>query len=227
MTVALDRDITYPDSDGQPMADNTLQFRWIVLIKENLECLFADDPQVFIGGDLLWYPVEGRPDIRVAPDVMVVVGRPKGERGSYRQWQEGDVAPQVVFEILSPGNTLKEMAKKLAFYDRYCVEEYYLYEPDRFDLNGYQRVDGALQMIEETADWVSPRLGIRFVLGSEQLDLYDPEGNRFLTMVELSQQTEQEKLRAEQEKLRADSAVADNARLRERLRQAGIAFDEV
>lgn len=226
MTVALDRDITYPDSDGQPMADNTLQFRWIVLIKENLECLFANDAQVFVGGDLLWYPVEGRPDIRVAPDVMVVVGRPKGERGSYRQWQEEGVAPQVVFEILSPGNTLKEMAKKLAFYDRYGVEEYYIYDPDRIDLNGYLRVKEALQIIEEMPDWVSPRLGIRFVLRSEHLELYNPNGNRFLTMVELSQQAEQEKKRAEQEKQRADSAEADNVSLRERLRQAGIALDE-
>ena len=62
--------IHYPDSDGQPMADNTLQFRWIVTIKEGLEALFADDPNVFVAGDFLWYPVEGRPDIRVAPDAM-------------------------------------------------------------------------------------------------------------------------------------------------------------
>ncbi len=50
--------IVYPDSDGQPMADNTLQFQWIVVIKENLEVLFADDPNVFVAGDLLWYPLE-------------------------------------------------------------------------------------------------------------------------------------------------------------------------
>jgi hypothetical protein len=37
----------YPDSNGEPMADNTLQFSWIVLIKENLEALFASDPHVF------------------------------------------------------------------------------------------------------------------------------------------------------------------------------------
>jgi Uma2 family endonuclease len=67
MTVACEADLIYPDSDGQPMADNTLQFRWIVLIKENLECLFGDGPQVFVAGDLLWYPAEGRPDLRVAP----------------------------------------------------------------------------------------------------------------------------------------------------------------
>jgi Uma2 family endonuclease len=90
------------------MADNTKQFRWIVVIKENLELLFADNPQVFVAGDLLWYPVEGDNAIRQAPDAMVVVGRPKGNRGSYRQWEEGGVAPQVVFKILSPGNRFGE-----------------------------------------------------------------------------------------------------------------------
>ena len=76
--------VIYPDCDGQPMSDNTKQFRWIVTIKENLELLFAEDPQVFIAGDLLWYPVEGDNKIRQAPDAMVVFGRPKGDRGSYR-----------------------------------------------------------------------------------------------------------------------------------------------
>jgi len=44
MTLSLDRQIHYPDSNGQPIAENTRQFRWIVLLKENLECLFANDP---------------------------------------------------------------------------------------------------------------------------------------------------------------------------------------
>ena len=87
----------YPESDGQPMAENTEQYDWIVKIKENLEILFADDDDVFIAGDLLWYPV---PDRRlsgpIAPDVLVAFGRPKGRRGSYLQWQEEGIAPQVV-----------------------------------------------------------------------------------------------------------------------------------
>jgi Uma2 family endonuclease len=62
----------FPDSDGKPMADNTEQFRWIVLIKENLEILFADEPNVFVAGDLLWYPVKSRLISPVAPDTMVV-----------------------------------------------------------------------------------------------------------------------------------------------------------
>ena len=92
--------ITYPQSDGQPMADNTKQFRWIVTIQGGLDALFRDNPQVFVAGDLLWYPVEGHPEISTAPDVLVAFGRPKGDRGSYLQWEEGGVAPQVVFEIL-------------------------------------------------------------------------------------------------------------------------------
>ena len=45
--------IEYPDSDGKPMADNTLQFEWIVTIKGNLDLLFANDPNVFVAGDNL------------------------------------------------------------------------------------------------------------------------------------------------------------------------------
>ncbi|MEL6903285.1 MAG: Uma2 family endonuclease, partial [Cyanobacteria bacterium J06606_4] len=33
--------VIYPDSDGQPMADNTKQFRWIVTIQQNLAWMFA------------------------------------------------------------------------------------------------------------------------------------------------------------------------------------------
>ena len=190
MSVALNRSLIYPDSDGQPMADNTKQFRWIVLIKENLELLFANDPEVFVAGDLLWYPVEGHPEIRVAPDAMVVFGRPKGDRGSYRQWEEDNIAPQVVFEILSPGNRLREMTRKWEFYDRYGVEEYYIYDPDDNELEGLQRQEGRLRVIPEIDHWVSPRLEIKFVPTPETLEIYCPDGRKFLSTLELEQRAE-------------------------------------
>ena len=107
--------IDYPDSDGQPIADNTQQFRWIVLIKENLELLFANDPNIFVAGDLLWYSVEGHPEICVAPDVLVAFERLKGDRGSYKQWLESNTAQQVVFEILSPRIALRRLPKSSSF----------------------------------------------------------------------------------------------------------------
>jgi Uma2 family endonuclease len=222
MTLSLDRQIIYPERDGQAMSDNTKQFRWIVLLKENLECLFANDPQVFVAGDLLWYPIEGQPEVRVAPDVMVVLGRPKGDRGSYRQWQEERVVPQVVFEVLSPGNTLKEMAKKQQFYDRYGVEEYYIYDPDRNDLNGLQRIDSKLTVIDAIDDWVSPRLGIRFVVTPDMLAVYYPDGRRFLTTVELAERLEQERSRVEQVELQLEEEKLRSQRLIEQLRSLGV-----
>ncbi len=56
--------IVYPETDGEPMAENTLQFQWIVTIKEGLEAVFLDQPDVFVAGDLFWYPVEGDPTTR-------------------------------------------------------------------------------------------------------------------------------------------------------------------
>ncbi|MBD2310207.1 Uma2 family endonuclease [Desertifilum sp. FACHB-1129] len=219
--------VVYPDSDGQPMAENTQQFQWIVVIKENLEILFGDRADVFVAGDLLWYPVEGNNTLRQAPDAMVAFGRPKGHRGSYRQWDENNIPPQVVFEILSPGNRLKEMNKKFKFYEHYGVEEYYIYDPDRLDLTGWQRQRDELTVIEEMNGWVSPRLGIRFELTADGLQIYRPDGNRFLTPVELAQEAELAETRATQAEARAQQAETRMRILEERLRQAGINPDEI
>jgi hypothetical protein len=111
------------------------------------------------------------------------------------------------------------MAKKQQFYNRYGVEEYYLYDPDRHDLTGFQRVNGQLEVIEEMAGWTSPRLGIVFTLTETDLELYYPDGRRFLTTVEFAQRAEQEKQRAQQEKQRAD-------RLAAQLRALGVEPEE-
>jgi Uma2 family endonuclease len=206
--------VIYPDCDGQPMSDNTKQFRWIVTIKENLELLFAGNPDVFIAGDLLWYPVEGNNKIRQAPDTMVAFGRPKGDRGSYRQWLEDGIAPQVVFEILSPGNRMSEMSRKLHFYEQYGVEEYYIYDPDRIDFTGWVRHGDRLESIsegegsanEDASNWVSPRLGIRFEMQPDTLIIYRPDDRPFLSFVEIDRRRQQAEQRAEQSEQRAEQS---------------------
>ncbi len=219
---AIQPDVIYPDSDGQPTADNTKQFEWIVLIKKNLDLLFDANPAVFVAGDLLWYPVQGNNTLRQAPDVMVVLGRPKGDRGFYRQWEESNLPPTVVFEILSPGNRLSNFAKKLQFYNRYGVEEYYIYDPDDGELIGWLRTETALDIIDEMAGWVSPRLGIRFEPTPEGLEIFRPDGQKFLSYTELAQQLEQAAQQLEQAEARAAQAEARAARLAEQLRALGI-----
>jgi Uma2 family endonuclease len=209
--------VFYPDSDGKPLSDNTLQFRWIVTIKEGTDALFRHEPDVFVAGDLLWYPVEGNPKIRIGPDVLVAFGRPKGERGSYKQWEEGGIAPQVVFEILSPGNRFAELAAKFRFYQRYGVEEYYLYDPDHGFLDGWLKTGQRLKRVRRMAGFVSPRLQIRFEPGEgpDNLAIIRPDGNRFLTYGQLMDQFEAERQRGEIERQRADRYLA-------KLRELGI-----
>ena len=176
--------IIYPDDNGEPMSNNTEQFRLIVEIKENLELVFANDPNVFIAGDLLWYPVEGNNKICQAPDVMVVFGVPKRYRGSYQQWLENDIAPQVVFEIWSE-DSIGLLTKKFQFCDRYGVEEYYFYNPQTLELGGWLRIEGQFEAIEQMNGWVSPRLGVRFQLSETGLEMFDPSGTPFVSFVEL------------------------------------------
>ncbi|MFZ4659143.1 MAG: Uma2 family endonuclease [Caldilineaceae bacterium] len=237
--------IVYPESDGEPMANNSVQFRYITTIEGNLEILLEEQSDVLVAGDMFWYPVEGNNTIRQAPDIMVVWGRPKGDRGSYLQWEEDEIVPQVVFEILSPGNRKQEMLNKFVFYERYGAEEYYLYDPDRGRLQGWLRnAQGRFVEITRMKGWRSPRLQIRFDLLGRELLLYYPDGKRFLTFLELNQRRAQAEARADREAARAHAeaearAEAEQARLiaeqalaaaearmremEERLRQAGVA----
>jgi len=108
------------------MSDNTKRSRWISTLAGNLDALFATRVDVFVCGNQCWCPVESEPSICAAPDVYVVFGRPKSERPSYKQWKEGGIPITVVFKVLSPENTVEEMAKKFGLYEDYGVEEHYI-----------------------------------------------------------------------------------------------------
>ncbi len=49
----LPESIIYPDSDGKPMAENTKQARWIVILYGNLCALFRTRTDVFVAADNL------------------------------------------------------------------------------------------------------------------------------------------------------------------------------
>ncbi len=207
-TVLTTPDIQYPDDDELPMSDNTLPCQWIVTIHGNLAGEFRNDPQVFVAGNLLWYPVEGQPAIRTAPDILIAFGRPKGYRGSYKQWLEDGIAPQVVWEILSPGNRAAAMQEKFEFYERHGVEEYYCDDPDSNEISGWVRVGNRLQAISPMHGRVSPRLGIRFDASGDELVLYRPNGQRILTFEEVWEVWEEAEQQAEHERQDRQGALA-------------------
>ncbi|MBA4190238.1 MAG: hypothetical protein C0467_19810 [Planctomycetaceae bacterium] len=215
--------VCYPDSDGEPMADNTLQFDWIAILKWNADAYLASNPSAFVAGDHLIYPVENEPDTRLAPDVYVAFGRPKGYRGSYRVWEEDGIFPQVIFEVWSPNNRYKPMRKKFEFYERYGAEEYYILYPEfPAHAEGWTRKEGRLVEIESMDGWVSKRLGFRFALSAGQLAVFGPDGRELRRPDEIAAERDAERARAEAEAKRAESAEQRAARLAAKLRELGL-----
>jgi Uma2 family endonuclease len=216
----------YPESDGKPMAENTLQYRWIVRLVANLRHLFRGQT-VFVAGDLLWYPqqVTELPAPSQAPDAMVVLGRPAGERRSYKQWEEDNIAPQVVFEILSESNSAREMINKQVFYRRYGVLEMFFYDPESHDFWGQVRSHHEQEwetISPLNCPWTSPILGIRFEMFADGLRLFHPNGELFKDpeiLFRENEQIQQERNQAQQER---DQAQQERDRAFAKLRELGI-----
>jgi Uma2 family endonuclease len=214
--------IDYPDDNGEPLSDNTRQLAWIILLKNNLDALFASNPLVFVAGDLLWYPTEGNNKRSAAPDIMVVFGRPKHHRRSYKQWEEEGIGPQVVFEILSHCNTAKEMAKKLMFYDEHGVEEYYIYDPENNTFRVWLRGEVHLELVPSVADWLSPRLGIKFDLSGDEMTILGPDDRLFSTYPEVRQQFQDTSQQLEDTSQQLEAERSRSQALANKLRELGI-----
>jgi Uma2 family endonuclease len=221
-------EVLYPDSDGDSIAKNTIQYQHIIAIQVGLDAMFAHNPDVFVAADLLWYPVEWRPDIKNTPDVMVAYGRPKGDRGSYRQWEEDGVAPQVVFKITSPDATAAEMWSKRTFYNRYGVAEYYEYDPEIGMLDVWTRQNNVLRNAFFTDKWRSPLLGVTLKIETNgELGVYRPNGERFLRPVEIKALADLAESRAERERNRAERERERAERLAAKLRELGIDPEQI
>ena len=90
MGEAVQLEVRYPESDGEPLCPPPREPKGEtdIHIEEMLEARLAlkdryrDDPQVYVAGNLLMYYEEGNPAARFSPDVFVVFGVPKHRRQS-------------------------------------------------------------------------------------------------------------------------------------------------
>ena len=110
-------EIHYPSSDGQPVAENSWQWKAMHHAFAMLDAHYASRADVYVIGDLLIYYEEGDPAKSVAPDVFVVFGAAKHERMNYRLWEEPK-APDFVLEVASPGTWKEDRGPKRALYEQ-------------------------------------------------------------------------------------------------------------
>ena len=215
MATATGTDTTvYPTSDGQPVAETDdhreLMFDVIPLLAE----WFADDPDVYVSGNLFVYFEKGKPQRVLAPDAFVAFGVEKRRRKSFKTWVE-EVFPSVVFEFTSASTSREDLGEKFKTYqDVWRVKEYFLFDPlDEYldpPLLGYRLTKGKLQPIRMVkGKLTSKELGITIERDGAELILRDAKTGRRL-------QTAEGKQRAQAER-RATALEAENDRLKAEL----------
>jgi Uma2 family endonuclease len=192
--------ITYPSSDGLPMAESDFQRDPLIYAVTALKVHFQARDDVYVSGNLFIYYEEGNPQAVVAPDVFVVLGAPKHDRPSYRLWQEPK-APDFVLEITSRSTRSEDQGSKRGLYAYLGIAEYWQYDPtgDYLEpaLQGQQlRGDHyealpATRFDDGTLSLHSSVLGLDIRLEQGRLRFFDPACDAYLLTYQEVEQARQ------------------------------------
>jgi Uma2 family endonuclease len=207
------KDPTYPHSDGKPLAESEPHLQCIRWLLDAVEDVLKGRSNVSFHGDMYWYWQEGRPDLRRAPDLMVLFGVPMDPiRLSYKGWEHGGVVPAVIIETASAEQQDKLLGELRDDYERLGVREYFVFDWSRDylerQLYGFRLRGRTYQAIRPSADGglLSRELNVKMRPEERMLRFVNPKtGEPVPTRGEL---------------LAAQQAEAE--RLRELLRRAGI-----
>jgi Uma2 family endonuclease len=175
--IPLQRDVEYPESDGQPMAESDLHADVMIYLRLALREHFRNAPDVYVAGNLFFYFKQGDPRAVVAPDLFVVKGVPKEPRRKYLLWEEGQV-PCFVVEVTSSSTQHDDLRSKKDCYERLGVEEYFLFDPlgDYLKprLQGYRLANGRYEPVGPRTDGLHSRTaGVTLRVEGEHLRLVD------------------------------------------------------
>jgi Uma2 family endonuclease len=204
----------YPTSDGRPMAETDHHRKLMTALIQTLDAHYADDPLVYVTGNLLLFYVPGDRLRHLSPDVFVVRGVPKGDRLNYLTWEEGK-GPGVVIELTSSSTRDEDVDDKYQLYQNNLrVPEYFLFDPfgDYLDppLRGYRLQRRKYVPIRPVKGRLPSKvLGLHLERSAADLRLYDPAAKQWLATPQerlATAESEVERLRRENEELRRKPA---------------------
>jgi Uma2 family endonuclease len=215
---------TFPDSDGQPMADNEInQQQMIDLILQAKQALQPRGHHV--GGNLLIYYDPGDGWKHLSPDVFVALNVDPAPRESWKTWVEGKF-PEVVFEIASPSTRNRDIREKVALYADLGAREYYIFDPAEAlapAFRGYRLQGGRADRLPNPTgrSIVSPLLDLELRVVDGWLRLIDPETDApYLLPLEALARAKQDTLARQDAERRAAAAEARMAEAQARIAAA-------
>src|SRR5262249_23047835 len=149
-----------------------------------LRFFFRQKRNVYVSGNLMMYYVEGESAKVISPDVFVVFGVEKGERRTWKVWEEGH-APDVVIEVSSRRTWKEDFDKKMRIYAELGVKEYFIFDPEyprnRRAFNAYRLSGGQyVELLIANGRVKSEVLNLELVDTGETLRLFNPRTKKFL-----------------------------------------------
>ncbi|MDE0107694.1 MAG: Uma2 family endonuclease [Bryobacterales bacterium] len=146
----------YPFSDGRVLMETDPHANSIVAMRNQLQWHFEARPDVYVAGSMAVFWRQGDPSAVVAPDVFVVIGTAKGDRQSYRTWDEGGIVPAFVIEVASGSTSRRDETGKRETYEQMGVREYWRFDPTEKwiaqGLVGWRLAGGRYERVREEAE---------------------------------------------------------------------------
>lgn len=174
-------DPDYPCGDGRRVPDDPRRAHVLEALHMGFRAWFRCHTDVVLADALMWYPVEGRGDVRTAPDLLFAFGRPIARRYSYLQWLEGGEPPQVVLDVWATSATADERQAKFDFYQRHGVDECVGYDPHAGRLDVWVRDGHRLRRVDAADGWTSRWLRASFSLLGADLRVVREDGDPLRT----------------------------------------------
>jgi len=201
-------EVKFPPRDiwsEEPSLESYAHLQQILILLQCLEWLWQERNDYFAAANLTIYysPNQKKSEYFRGPDFFVVLGTERRlDRKSWVVWGEGGKYPDVIVEILSPSTAKIDRGEKKQIYqDIFRTPDYFWFDPETLELQGFRLMEGQYQAIEPTdRGWLwSDRLGLFLGIYQQQLRYFNREGELIPTPAEVAKQERQEKVLALQQ----------------------------
>ncbi|MFQ3614213.1 MAG: Uma2 family endonuclease [Cyanobacteriota bacterium] len=216
------------DSDEPPL-ETDLHREQIDLLIRLLKWLWREREDFYASGNLTIYysPTQVKSRDFRGPDFFVVLNAEKRPRKSWTVWEEGGKYPNLIVELLSESTAITDRTlKKELYQDIFRTPDYFWFDPQSLEFEGFHLVDGKYQPLSPTEQgWLwSEQLGLYLGIHEHQLRFFTPQGS-LVASPEEAAVAAQNQLEATQRQV--DLEYQRNQRLLAKLQELGVDPDPI
>ncbi len=229
-----DSSVVWPPSDlysDEPPLETTLHLQQMILLLNCLNWLWKDRSDYFAAGNLTVYysPRKRKNEDFRGPDFFVALDTQPHPRKSWMVWEEDGKYPNVIVELLSDSTAEVDRGlKKQLYAETFRTPEYFWFDPDTQEFEGFALVRGQYQPIEVTEKgwrW-SEQLQLYLGVHNHQLRFFESSGTLVPTSDEAALLAQSAATAAQEQAASAERALTDeqqrSAKLANKLRELGI-----